>query len=106
MGAKLRSWWQYIGKHKVAAIITVFVLVVVIVFIFASYWFAGYWFGWTGFNGDTIKWQPTNTNGTPLPISLEEQQPAKALWDWLQLLFIPAILTLGAVWITARQNGA
>ena len=54
MRARLHAWWQYLGKHNVAAIITVFVLVVVIVFIFASYLFAD-WFGWTGFNGDTIK---------------------------------------------------
>jgi len=28
----------------------------------------------------------------------------KTLWDWLQLIFIPAVLTLGAIWYTARQN--
>lgn len=28
----------------------------------------------------------------------------KNLWDWLQLIFIPAVLTLGAIWYTARQN--
>ncbi len=28
----------------------------------------------------------------------------KDLWDWLQLIFIPAVLTFGAIWYTARQN--
>jgi uncharacterized protein YjbI with pentapeptide repeats len=28
----------------------------------------------------------------------------KTLWDWLQLLFVPAVLTLGALWFIAGQN--
>jgi len=28
----------------------------------------------------------------------------KTLWDWMQLLFIPVVLTLGAIWYTARQS--
>ena len=28
----------------------------------------------------------------------------KNLWDWLQIIFIPAVLTIGAIWYTARQN--
>jgi uncharacterized protein YjbI with pentapeptide repeats len=91
MEARLRSWWQYIREHRIAAIITAFVVVIVFIF-------AGYWFGWTGFNGDTIIWQVKATKGASLPTRLEEQQPAKVLWDWLQLLFIPAI------WLTTRQN--
>jgi uncharacterized protein YjbI with pentapeptide repeats len=97
MEARLRSWWQYIREHRIAAIITAFVVVIVFIF-------AGYWFGWTGFNGDTIIWQVKATKGASLPTRLEEQQPAKVLWDWLQLLFIPAILTSGAIWLTTRQN--
>ena len=61
-------------------LIALFVAFVVLVVL------GGYKFnwGWTGFNGN-------NKSG-------------KTLWDWLQLLFIPGVLTLGAVWITARQN--
>jgi hypothetical protein len=81
MGARLRSWWQQIKLHPVATVlIALFVAFVVLVVL------GGYklnW-GWTGFNGN-------NKSG-------------KTLWDWLQLLFIPGVLTLGAVWITARQN--
>src|SRR6266581_3118244 len=28
----------------------------------------------------------------------------KTLWDWMQLLIVPALLTLGAVWFASRQN--
>ncbi len=79
MGARFRSWWQKIKQHLVTILIVAIILVVVIGLIIV-----GYRFDWTGFNGN-------NKSG-------------KTLWDWLQLLFIPAILTLGAVWFTSRQN--
>lgn len=66
-------------QHLVTILVVAIILVVVIGLIIV-----GYRFDWTGFNGN-------NKSG-------------KALWDWLQLLFIPTVLTLGAVWITARQN--
>ncbi len=79
MEARFRSWGQQIKQHLVTILVVAIILVVVIGLIIV-----GYRFDWTGFNGN-------NKSG-------------KALWDWLQLLFIPAVLTLGAVWITARQN--
>jgi len=30
----------------------------------------------------------------------------KTLWDWLQLLVIPVVLTLGGIWFNAQQNRA
>src|SRR5438132_4198600 len=74
MGARLRSWW-----HLKTVLVVLIILVVVIVLIIIRYRF-----DWTGFNGN-------NKSG-------------KTLWDWLQLLFIPAVLSLGAIWFTARQN--
>ncbi len=41
--------------------------------------------------GYTFNWSWTGLRG-------------KTLWDWLQLLIIPVLLTLGAIWYTARQN--
>jgi hypothetical protein len=67
MGAKHRSWWQYIREHWLV-VVTILVLVLVIVALIIT----GYRFDWTGFNGN-------NKSG-------------KTLWDWLQLLIIPLAL--------------
>jgi hypothetical protein len=85
MTAKLRSWWQYIRKHWIVAIIVVFVVLMALIFV-------GYWFDWTGFSGYnkvTIAHIISGTNaGTAT--KTEEYQPGKSLWDWLQLLGILA----------------
>jgi hypothetical protein len=31
-------------------------------------------------------------------------EPAKTLWDWLQLLIVPAVLALGALWFNYTQK--
>jgi uncharacterized protein YjbI with pentapeptide repeats len=79
MVACLRSWWQQIKQHLVTILAVAITLIIAIALIIV-----GYRFDWTGFNGN-------NKSG-------------KTLWDWLQLLFVPAVLTLGAIWYTARQN--
>ncbi len=54
--------------------------------------FAGYWLGWeTGFGPETT----------------EPKQHAKTLWDWLQLLIIPAVLAVGGyvfTYTTSRND--
>ncbi|HEY7419555.1 MAG TPA: hypothetical protein VH593_30515, partial [Ktedonobacteraceae bacterium] len=81
MALKLGAWWRYIREHWVVAIIIAFLLVVGIV-IFLGYWLK---WDWTGFNEHVgSKVQP--------------YQPAKTLWDWLNLLgvlAIPAAVGLG-----------
>jgi len=97
MVSKDRSWWQ----KAIKALIVVAVLVVAVVLIYAVVRFYG-----TGFDGYT-KITTAHTNGGPSSGAVtktEEYQPGKTLWDWLQLLFIPALLSIGAVWFTARQN--
>jgi len=92
MRAKLRSWWQQIKQHRVAIGVVGIILVAVITLIIA-----GYWFDWTGFNGYnkiTIAHTISGTNAGTV-IKTEEYQPGKALWDWLQLLIIPAVLAVG-----------
>ncbi len=79
MGVRLRSWRQQIKQQLVNILVVAIILIVAIALIIV-----GYRFDWTGFNGN-------NKSG-------------KTLWDWLQLIFIPAVLTLGAIWYTARQN--
>jgi hypothetical protein len=34
----------------------------------------------------------------------EEVYPSKTLWDWLQLLLVPAVLFLGGLWFTSVQE--
>src|SRR5579859_5248809 len=69
MGARLRSWWQQIKRHRVAIIVTAIILLITAIFIFAAYWF--HW-PWTGFF-------------------------KKTLWDWLQLLIVPLVLAIIAL---------
>jgi hypothetical protein len=101
MKEKPGSWRKKIKQHWVAIVVVAIVLAVVILLIVV-----GYGFDWTGFNGYnkvTITHTISGTNaGTTT--RTEDYQPGKTLWDWLQLLFVPSVLTLGAVWFTARQN--
>ena len=64
--------------------------------------FAGYWFDWTGFDGYT-KITTAHIISGPSKGTVtrtEEYQPGKALWDWLQLLIIPAVLAIGGYLFT------
>ena len=78
MIAKLRSWWQQIKRPLlvVGIVAASALMIVLIVGIIGGYLFN---WNWTGLR-------------------------QKTLWDWLQLLFVPGVLTLGAIWFTARQN--
>jgi hypothetical protein len=75
MVARLRSWWQQFKKHRVTILTIAIILVVAIALIIL-----GYRFDWTGFNGNS--------------------KSGKTLWDWLQLLIIPAVLALGGYLFT------
>jgi len=70
MGARFRSWWQQIKKYRVTILVVAIILVVAFAFIIV-----GYRFDWTGFSGNS--------------------KSGKTLWDWLQLLIIPAVLAVG-----------
>src|SRR6266568_167843 len=98
----LYSFWQYIRKHRVAAIITAFVLVMGLIF-------AGYWFDWTGFNGYNQVTTAHTLSGpsTGTVVRTEVYQPGKTLWDWLNLLgvlAIPVAVGFGTVWFTDTQQ--
>lgn len=47
---------------------------------------AGYWYGWA--------WTGLNASIGP---QVQQYQPGKTLWDWMQLLIIPAVLAIGAL---------
>ena len=104
MGARLRSWWQQIKKHRVAIGVVAIVLIVAITLIIVGYWFD--WTGFSGYNKITVAHTISGTNAGTV-IRTEEYQPGKGLWDWLNLLgvlAIPAVVGLGAAWYTAQQG--
>jgi hypothetical protein len=52
--------------------------------------------GWTGFNSKV----------GPQLVNNEQYRPAKTLWDWLQLLIIPASIAAGTFWLDSRRKRA
>ena len=60
--------------------------------------YLGYTWGsnWTGFGNYTY----------PKAMKDDESRKAKTLWDWLQLLIISAVITIGGYWFSAQQNQA
>ncbi len=48
-------------------------------------------------------WTRTNSYGITETVS-EKVEPAKTLWDWLDLLIIPVVLALGALWFNAQNQ--
>ncbi len=83
MGARFRSWWQNIRKPLDAVIITLLVILLVLIVIIV----VGYLFNWdwTGLSPYTSPPYPKDSYF----------QRGKTLWDWLQLLIIPAVLAVG-----------
>jgi uncharacterized protein YjbI with pentapeptide repeats len=78
MEDRLRSWWQKIQIHPVRTVLIALLLIIVVVLIILS--ILGYIFNWhwTGL----------------VPETSEPKQHWKTLWDWLQLLIIPAVLAV------------
>ena len=91
MRARFRSWWQYIRKHWVAIGVGIG-LVVVIALIIPVVWFNGT--GFDGYNQVTTAHTLSGPSAGTV-VRTEVHQPGKALWDWMQLLIIPAVLVVG-----------
>ena len=93
MTERLLAGWQKIKRPLfVACIIAAsFLVIVMIVWIIVSYL---YNWGWTGLGPYTSPSHPKDT----------DFQRSKTLWDWLSLLIVPGVLSLGAIWFTSRQN--
>lgn len=68
-----------------AALIVLFILAVAI-----------FGWDWTGFNSKV----------GPKLSSNEQYRAAKTLWDWLQLLIIPASIAVGTFWLDSRRKRA
>ena len=87
MLTRRRSWWQNIPKPLLMVGVVV-LLVGVVALIYGVYQLK---WDWTGFNEH-------------IGPNRQQYQPARTLWDWLQLLIIPAVLAIGALWFNAQQR--
>ena len=80
-------WWQQIKKHPVAIVLIALLAVVIVLVILIILGYIFNW-DWTGLNA-------TDFTSTPQKITRTiAYQPGKTLWDWLQLLIIPAVLAV------------
>lgn len=68
-------------------------IVICLIFLFLILILAGYVFNWV--------WTGFNPSVGP---KVKQYQPGRTLWDWLQLLLVPLLLTLGVAWFAGRQN--
>jgi uncharacterized protein YjbI with pentapeptide repeats len=84
----LENYFKGFKKHLLIS--TAFIVVAVLIII-TIIW--GYNFSITGFNTqiENIK-------------SGQQIQPAKTIWDWLQLLIVPMVLTIGGLLFSRRQQ--
>src|SRR5260221_1604119 len=98
MKVKLINWWQRCRKRTVITAIIVLLAIGLIV--------VGYQIDVFGFNGyHTVTIATSHSGRSPATVTRTEVEvPAKSFWDWMQFLIIPGVLTLGAIWYTARQN--
>src|SRR5258705_11064273 len=83
---------KYIGERVMRARRRFVIIGVIVAACLIGLIFAGYWLGWeTGLGPETT----------------EPKQHAKTLWDWLQLLIIPAVLAVGGyvfTYTTSRND--
>jgi len=82
-----RSWWQQIKIHPVRTLLIALLAVVIVLIILSILGYIFIW-DWTGLNATDFSSTPQNITKTIT------YQPEKTLWDWLQLLIIPAVLAV------------
>ncbi len=78
-----RSWWQKIKIHPVRAVLVALLSVVIVLIILSILGYIFNW-GWTGLGPYISPPHPKDS----------DFQRGKTLWDWLQLLIIPAVLAV------------
>jgi uncharacterized protein YjbI with pentapeptide repeats len=100
-GDAMTAMWQQIKQHPVALGITGSIFVLAIVLVIVVVWFNG-----TGFDGYTQVTTAQTISGPSAGtvVRTEVYQPGKALWDWLQLLIIPAVLVVGGFLLNYTIN--
>lgn len=78
-----RSWWQQIKIHPVRTVLVALLTVVIVLIILSILGYIFNW-GWTGLGPYISPPHPKDS----------DFQRGKTLWDWLQLLIIPAVLAV------------
>jgi hypothetical protein len=93
-GRYLQTIWD---KVVVAAL-------VLLALFFILVWRFGW--DWTGMRASTGTTTTTlgTSSGTSSSATVTETQPGKKLWDVLELLIIPAVLALGALWFNQQER--
>ncbi len=59
--------------------------------------------GFTNFQKTTTTTEVTQSSAKKVTTTVEDQ-PARTLWDWLQLVGIPVVLAVGTLIFTTRQT--
>src|SRR5438105_4243323 len=93
------SWLQ---NKKIMTRVAI-ILVVTIALIAAAYTFHWDWSGLTSFHKTTTATEVTQPSNNKKVTTTVEDQPAKTLWDWLQLLgtlAIPIVVAVGTAVFT------
>jgi hypothetical protein len=94
---RLSSWWSKIKQHQGDLVLGAIILAVVIALILG-----GYRISWTGFNGYDKVTKEFDQSGVLVKTTTESQ--GKTLWDWLQLLFVPAAISLIGILFARMQQ--
>ncbi len=81
--------------HRPSTRNTLSFLTIITLLTLASVIIAGYYYGWAWTGLSDYTRSKTDT---------EEFQRGKTLWDWMQLLIIPAVLAVAAVWFNRQEK--
>jgi uncharacterized protein YjbI with pentapeptide repeats len=82
-----QKWWQKNKKLLMRIVLVALFAVVIVLIILIILGYILNW-DWTGLNATDFTSTPKNITSTIV------YQPGKTLWDWLQLLIIPAVLAV------------
>jgi len=92
-------WW----KNKKIILRVVVPAVLAVVLIASAYIFHWPGTGFTNFQKTTTTTEVTQSSAKKVTTTVEDQ-PARTLWDWLQLVGIPVVLAVGTLIFTTRQT--
>jgi uncharacterized protein YjbI with pentapeptide repeats len=99
MASKFGTRWQKVRQHRLLRIGIIATLIALAAFILAVWMFG---WDWTGFNGGYS--QITTTSISHGTTTATVKPPGITLWDLLQLLIIPGVLTVGGLWFNQIQK--
>ncbi len=88
---KSRAGWLELLARKRKPIFLISIVLLLISFIVFVYFGYHLQLDWTGFN---------KSSGP----NILQYQPTKTVWDWLQLLIVPAVLAVAASWFNFAMN--